>query len=188
MERGKAQIRYEEEEEEPLHIEGEGSVTDSTAAMCLLGKLWTVRPFNMHAMIETMKKLWSPSKGMICRELGSNLVSFQFNAKRDMDRITSMEPWSFNKHILVLTPLASDIQPSLMKFDKSPCWIRLYDIPVMARERNVLKQIGNRFGEFIEMDETTLSGIGRSVRLKVMLNLNNPLKRGTKIRMGSAEL
>lgn len=121
---------WEDEDEEPLDIKVPGRVVDETAELCLLGKLWMERSYNMFAMIETMKKLWNPSKGTTCSELGSNLVSFQFNTKRYMERIQSMEPWSFNKHILVLTPLASNIQPSMMKFDKTPCWIRPYDISV----------------------------------------------------------
>lgn len=54
--------------------------------------------------------------------------------------------WQFNKHALVLSKLFSDIQSSLMKFDKSHCWIQMYDIPVMGRQKEALRQIGSRFG------------------------------------------
>lgn len=185
MERGKRHV-YEDDEDEPLEIADSGKVIDKTAEMCLLGKLWTERNYNMFAMLETMKKLWKPSKGMTCSELGTNLVSFQFNTKRDMERVQSMEPWSFNKHILVLMPLASDIQPSMMKFDRVPCWIRIYDIPMRGREEGVIRQIGQRFGEVLELDKTTIGGLSRSVRMKIRLNLNNALKRGTKIRVGTS--
>lgn len=178
---------WEDEEEEPLDITESGIVVDETAALCLLGKLWTERNYNMAAMIDTMKKLWNPSKGMKCSELGHNLVSFQFHTKRDMERVQSMEPWSFNKHILVLKPLVSDIQPSMMKFDSAPCWIRLYDIPLRGREEGVLRQIGQHFGEVLELDRSTVGGLSRSVRMKIRMNLNNALKRGTKIRIGTSE-
>lgn len=187
MNRGKRSVLYEEEEEEPIQIADETSPNDDTVGLCLLGKLWTARPYNMYALIETMKKLWSPSKGLVCRELGSNLISFQFNAKRDMERILDMEPWHFNKHILVLTPLASDIQPSLMKFDKTSCWVRLYDVPMRGRKTDTLHQIGQRLGKVLEMDDNTTTGIASSVRMKILLDLNNPLKRGVKIRIGTAE-
>lgn len=188
MERGKNRVRYtEEEDEEPLHIGEEEGVNDEKRAMCLLGKLWTTRTYNMLAMLETMRKLWNPTNGVICRELGPNLASFQFNSRRDMEKVLSMEPWSFNKHILVLRALASDEQPSMMKFDRAPCWIRLYDIPMMGREEGCLKQIGQRFGGFVELDNTTTTGLAHSIRMKVLLNLNNALKRGTKIKVGNAE-
>lgn len=104
-----------------------------------------------------------------------------------MEKVLSMEPWSFNKHILVLRALASDEQPSMMKFDRAPCWIRLYDIPIMGREEGYLKQIGQRVGSFLEFENTTTTGLARSVRIKDMLNLNNAYKWGTKIKVEGAE-
>lgn len=186
MDRGKQPVHYEDEDDEPVQIGSVSEATDETAALCLLGKLWTDRPYNSYGLIETMKKLWCPTKGMICRELGNNLISFQFHNRRDMERVLSMEPWQFNKHILVLTKLSTDIQPSLMPFDKAPCWIRLYDVPIGGRQKEGLRMMGCRFGEVLEIDESTTSGLARSVRLKILLDLNKPLKRGTRIRLGSA--
>lgn len=128
-----------------------------------------------------------PYERMMCRELGDNLISFQFNSKRDLDRVISMEPWQFNKHTLVLKSLSGDIQPSTQKFDKNPFWIRLYDIRVKGREENSMRQIGMRLGEVREIDFSTTSGIARSIQMKVMVDLTKPLKRGIRIRIGSAE-
>lgn len=185
MDRGKRPVVFDEDDEEPIRIDGSHEVTDTTVSMCLLGKLWTDRPYNTYGLMETMKKLWCPAKGMICRDMGANLISFQFNNKRDMDRVIAMEPWHFNKHILVLKKISTDIQPSMMKFDRSPYWIRLYDVPLLARKEEILKQIGRRFGEVIEIDANTTTGITRSVRIRITLDLNKPLKRGTKICIGS---
>lgn len=178
---------YEEEEDEPFQIDGDQTTTDETAERCLLGKLWTARPYNKYGLIETMKKIWCPTKGMICSELGDNLISFQFNCKRDMARVLNMEPWQFNKHILVLSTISGDIQPSLQKFDTSPIWIRLYDIPMRGRVEATLRQIGMRFGDVKEIDHATITRMARSVRMKIVIDLTKLLKRGTKIRIGNAE-
>lgn len=187
MDKGKKPMLLEEEEEEPIHFPDTHMGKDDTTELILMGKLWTERSYNMYALIETMKKLWSPNKGLTIQELGSNLISFQFYSKRDMERIQSMQPWHFNKHILVLTQVSSEIQPSTLKFDKTSCWIRLYDVPIRGRNNACLNQIGTRFGEVLEVDETTTTGVARSVRMKILLNLSNSLKRGTKIKMGIAE-
>lgn len=76
-----------------------------------------------------------------------------------MKNVLSMEPWSFNKHILVLRALASNEQPSMMKFDRALWWIRLYDILMMGREEGYLKQIGRKVGSFLEFDITTTTGL-----------------------------
>lgn len=89
-----------------------------------------------------------------------------------------MEPSQFNKHILVLKTISNDVQPSLMKFD-STSWIRIYDIPLRGRDEKVIRQIGSRFGEVEDIDANTINGISRSVRIKIRLDLNKPMKRGT---------
>lgn len=68
MDKGKRQVEYEEEQEEdPIHIEETQGDLDDTVKLCLLGKLYTDRPYNTYGLIETMKKLWCPTKGMVCR-------------------------------------------------------------------------------------------------------------------------
>lgn len=186
MDKGKRLIVDEEDEEEPIHIPGEKEVNETTISLCLLGKLWTDRPYNKYGLFETMKKLWCPSKGMICRDMGANLISFQFNSKRDMDRVIAMEPWHFNKHVLVLSPILNDIQPSQMQFNKTPFWIRVYDVPIMGRKEAILKQIGARFGEVLEIDSSTIDGVAKSIRMRIILDLSKPIKRGTKLQIGTA--
>lgn len=95
------------------------SMTVQFLCVCWV-KLWTDRPYNMYGLFETMKKLWNPLKCMICRDMGANLLSFQFNSKRDMERVISMEPWPFNKHVLVLSPISNDVQTSQIQFNKYP--------------------------------------------------------------------
>lgn len=187
MDKGKRPVCYDEEDEDPVQIDGEGKIDDGTVSLCLLGKLWTDRPYNVYGLMETMKKLWCPTKGMVCRDMGASLISFQFHSKRDMDRVLDMEPWHFNKQILVLNKISNDVQPSLMKFSRTPFWIRLYDVPMRGRNESTLRQIGGRFGEIVEIDSTTMRGMTRSIRMKVLLDLEKPMKRGTRIRVGSGE-
>lgn len=98
-----------------------------------------------------------------------------------------MEPWHFNKHVLALKQLKEDIQPSAMTFNQMPFWMRLYHLPYAGKNEETLKQIGSQFGEVIELDKNTIIGATKSIRLKIMLNLQKPLKRGTRVRIGKAE-
>lgn len=175
----------EEEEEEPLHIVNQNAPNDDTISTCLIGKLWTDRSFNTYGLMETMKKIWNPAKGVVCRELGKNMISFQFKSKKDMNRVLAMEPWHFNKHVLVLKSITTDTHPSAMEFNTVPFWIRIYDLPFSGRNESTVRQIGGRFGEVIEIDNDTITGIARSVRVKILLKIDKPLKRGTKVMIGS---
>lgn len=59
--------------------------------------------------------------------------------------------------------------------------------PLRSRNENVVRQIGNRFGRVEEVDSSTLGGISQSVRIRVIMDINKPMKRGTKIRIGNVE-
>ncbi|KAK6133954.1 hypothetical protein DH2020_032303 [Rehmannia glutinosa] len=176
----------QEYEEEPIEIQQ--SIPDKDAkqqSLCLVGKLWTTKSFNAFALLDTMKKIWKPVKGMTAREIETNLFSFQFNHHKDIDRILSMEPWHFDKHLLMLQRIEGNIQPSAVSFDSTPFWVRLYDLPLAARNEATYRAIGNRIGKFIEWDTSTGEGLSRSVRVRVLLNPAKPLRRGTKITISN---
>lgn len=156
-------------------------------SLCLVGKVWTQKSFNVFGLLDTMKRLWNPAYGLTCREIETNLFSFQFKNIRDLQKVLSMEPWTFNKHILVLKRAKSDVQPSAMNMDSVPFWIRIYDLPYGGRSEDIIQQIGTRIGKVLEIDKSTLQGMSRSVRVKVEINLRKPLRRGTKISMGQGE-
>lgn len=187
MNREKRIIIDEEEEEDPIQIGGDGAPSDETTSMCLIGKLWTERSYNSFALMETMKKLWCLGKGMVCRDLGNNMIAFQFNSVRDLKKIQDMEPQHFNKHMLVLKKISKDIQPSAMKFNTVPIWVRIYDLPLCGKDIYTIQQIGSRVGDMIEIDNGMVNGITISVQLKVEINLEKPLKRGIKVRIGEGE-
>lgn len=180
-------IVEEEEEDEPVYIESSSEGTCDPTSWILIGKLWTNRPYNTFALMETMKKLWNPTRGMTCRELGQNMIAFQFRSKRDMERVLDMEPWHFNKHVLALKSIKEDIQPSMMAFNYVPFWIRVYDLPLMGRNEKTLKMIAGRIGEFIDLDKDSSIGLTRSVRIKVNLPMEKAMKRGIKVKIGEAK-
>lgn len=185
---GKEKFYCEEdyEEDAPIQISFGNGGSCQTQSLCLVGKVWTRKSFNVFGLLETMKKLWNPTFGMTCREIESNLFSFQFSNRRDLDRVLAREPWTFNKHVLVLMEAKPNLQPSAMKMDCAPFWIRLYDIPMAGRGEETLTQIGSRFGKVLEIDKATTNGLSRSVRLKILLNLGKVIRKGTHICLDKA--
>lgn len=64
----------------------------------------------------------------------------------------------------------------------------MYDLPMVGRNGKVLRQIRSRFEEVLEIDYNTSDGIRKSVRMKVLLQLEKPLKRGMIIRIRMLKL
>lgn len=92
-----------------------------------------------------------------------------------------MEPWHFDQHLLVLKKIGSVEQSSTIKFDSTPLWVRLYDMPMVARTESTVRSICEKIGKVVEIDSLTMEGFSRSIRVRVLINLNKPLMRGVKI-------
>lgn len=71
--------RMDEGNRQTLWEVAEESAT--TLALSLLGKLRTDRPYNLFGLFKTMKKLWCPIKGIICRDMGLNSSHFSSTAR-----------------------------------------------------------------------------------------------------------
>lgn len=150
-------------------------------SLCLIGKVLTQKTFNAFGFLETMKKAMKPSKGFTAREVGPNLFSFQFQSRNDVEDVIKKEPWHFEKNLVILKELDKGEQPSLVKFDSVGLWIRLYDLPMAFRTEQRVRTIAHSCGFPIEIDKLSIEGLGRSVRVKVRVNVSRPLKKGVKI-------
>uniref|UniRef100_A0A7N2LQP6 Endonuclease/exonuclease/phosphatase domain-containing protein n=1 Tax=Quercus lobata TaxID=97700 RepID=A0A7N2LQP6_QUELO len=77
---------------------------------------------------------------------GAHKVLFSFDSSKDVDRILSGEPWSFDKSLVVLqrynrlTPLED------LAFDKASFWVQVHNIPIGYRTKSVAEDICESIG------------------------------------------
>lgn len=74
-----------------------------------------------------------------------------------------------------------------MKYYTAPIWIRVYDLPFSGQDDNTLTQSGKRVDEVLAIAKESCSGMTRRVRLKVVIQLDKPLKRGIQMQIGKPE-
>ena len=53
------------------------------------------------------------------KNMGNHIVLFMFDNKQEVDSILSNEPWSFDKHLLVLQRYDKDTQIEDLKFSNT---------------------------------------------------------------------
>ena len=95
----------------------------------------------------------------------------------EKDRVLNGGPWSFNKSLLVLREPGMT-QPSKIKFETSAFWVRLYNLPLGARTKGMEKRLAESMGKLITIDEESIRVCGRFLRIRVLINITKPLRRG----------
>ncbi|XP_021749726.1 uncharacterized protein LOC110715454 [Chenopodium quinoa] len=169
---------------------GENSVDDDDSnnqiALSLVGKLLTSKPFNVEAMKRTLISIWKLHDNVSIKMLEPNLFVSQFYSEADREMVLDGCPWFFDGKLIVIREINGEEQPSEVFFHHAPMWVRLVDVPFSKRNKKTLIEIGDFLGTFLEIDDTDPLGWGEFVRMKVMIDVGKPLRRGLFLVVGTA--
>lgn len=75
---------------------------ESGISLSLVGKVFTIRPYNFEAMKRNMNKIWSISKGDLFRPNKHGRFVVQFANNRDKIKVTVGRPWTLNQNLVML--------------------------------------------------------------------------------------
>ena len=64
-----------------------------------------------------------------------------------MDRILDGEPWSFDKHLVVMRRYDNDSPLEDIKFEKAKLWVQVHGIPIKYMTIEAVKKICSVLGE-----------------------------------------
>lgn len=150
-------------------------------SLMLVGKLITNRPFNTDAFKRTMTHAWEVSRKVVIQSVTANLFVFQFFHWRDREKVLEGRPWCFDQSLLVLNELSGNEQPEKVPLSFSPFWVRIYHLPFNCRSDNDMRAIMTALGHVITIEPDAL-GLSKFRRVRLMLDINKPLRRTQKIR------
>ena len=68
----------------------------------LAAQFLTPRFLNMEIMARTLKQLWRSTNGFMIRNQKDRRALFVFDNLGDVDWILKKQPWSFDKHLVML--------------------------------------------------------------------------------------
>ncbi|XP_021721964.1 uncharacterized protein LOC110689486 [Chenopodium quinoa] len=149
--------------------------------LLLIGKVMIDRPYNVDAFKATITKVWVLTNEIVIRVLGPNLYAFLLFHWRDKEKVLSGRPWCFDNMLIVIKEVEGDEQPERIALCHSPFWVRIKFLPFNCRSDTDVKEIAWNLGEVLEIEEDKLR-LDRFRRVKVMSNVNKPLRRCQKIR------
>lgn len=179
---GWKRVDLSKEEEEGFALEETEVTGDDAFKNSLVGKLWTVNPFNTRVFKQVIVQAWRLKNSVEVQDLNKNLFLFRFSSKRDVDSVMKSGPWSFDRNLLMLKKISGEEQPSEMEMNTTEFWTRVYDLPLKLRTDATSKKLGDTIGKFVEVDPKDVNRLGKFLRVKAEIDLKKPLKRGTVIK------
>ena len=141
----------------------------------LAAQFLTPQFLNMEAMARTCKQLWRSTNGFKIRNHKGQRVLFVFDNLGDVDRILQNQPWSFDKHLVMLQRYNSDVSVRELIFKTTLFWVQVHDIPVRYMNRRVAEEICDIVGEVQKSVGAVDDDGGFFIRVRVLIDISLPL-------------
>lgn len=160
-------------------MEGEVAANREKRERCLVGRVGDGKKVNKEAFKNVISQLWRTVGIVTFNEVQESIWLFEFADVDDNKRVLDGRPWSFDHQILVLNDFDGSVPLAQEQFTHSPFWIQVHDMPLIC----INKGVGTRIGESLRaLEDIDIAGDGggwgRSLRLRVNIDLRNPLERG----------
>ena len=89
----------------------------------MAGHFFTKWVLNVEAVGRTFKPLWKLIGELKIRDLGDNILFFDFEDGLDLERVLTMEPWTYGKHMVVFERAAEIEAIPMLDFNKAMFWV-----------------------------------------------------------------
>ena len=137
----------------------------------------------MEVVARTFKQLWRTGNGFRVCNQGNNIVLFVFDNLMEVDKILKSQPWSFDKHLIIMQWYTSDVPVKELVFEKVPFWVQVHDIPNSFMTRKVAESLYEVIGEVQWTNGVVDKDGGNFFRVRVVVDISLPLCRGRIITL-----
>uniref|UniRef100_A0A7N2LEP9 DUF4283 domain-containing protein n=1 Tax=Quercus lobata TaxID=97700 RepID=A0A7N2LEP9_QUELO len=152
-----------------------------TQGFVLAAKFYTCRSVNLEVVAKTFRPLWRTKYKFEVSDAGDNRLLFAFETVEDVEKVLLGEPWSFDRHIVVFQSYDMSTSIDKLEFDKVSFWIQIHNLPYSLLTTNVAINLGESIGKvYIPKDTTEMRG-GNFMRVRVTINISEPLCRGRRV-------
>jgi hypothetical protein len=105
-------------------------------------KFLTKRVINVESVLCALKPLWRTGRDFKSCDMGKNIVMFIFQDDADAERVIVNGPWSFDKHLIILSRLDDNTPFSTACFDYMSFWVQIHELPVKMMKEEACTTIG----------------------------------------------
>jgi hypothetical protein len=148
---------------------------------CLIGRVLTDKQIRFAYFKERLSHVWKPGKKVSILQADEGRFLFQFNHKLDAAKVMDEGPWLFDNFNLVIERIAPGVVPASVELNHVDIWLQVHNLPLGFIQPKVGQAVGRFLGELKEYDHRNTVH-SSYMRLKVRINVNNPLQQSWKVR------
>ena len=137
----------------------------------------------MEAIGHTFKPLWRAKKDFKVREAGDHVLLFVFELETDAERVLANEPWTFDKHEVLLQRFDGSIPPRYLRFTKLKFWVQIYGLPISMLDPKTTIELGESLGQVTPCENPNKLVGGDFLRVHVEIDVSKPLYRGRRVAL-----
>ena len=148
----------------------------------MAGRFFTKQTLNVESVARTFKPLWKPIGELKLRDLGYNILLFEFLDALDLARVLEFEPWTYDKNIVVFEQVNDVEEVPSLEFSRANFWVQLHNLPPTSLNQAIGEAIGNSIGKVIDVVDPEDDGEGREfLRVLISIDTTKPLSRCHKL-------
>nr|POE93752.1 hypothetical protein CFP56_30522 [Quercus suber] len=149
----------------------------------LATKFLTRRALNVEAIGRTFKPLWRAKKEFKVREAGDHILLFVFELESNAERVLTNEPWTFDKHVVLLQRFDGSTPARYLRFTKLKIWVQIHGLPMRMLDSETTIEIGETLGQVIPCENSCEQVGGDFLRIQVEIDVSKPLCCGRRIAL-----
>ena len=153
----------------------------------IVAKFFTPRALNVEAVARTFNPIWRSKNGFQIQNLGEHRLLFLFDNKSDVERVLRNEPWSFDKHVIVLQYFDKTLPLRDVVFKETVFWVQVHDIPITYMNQATAEALCASIGEVIHVPGNSPLGGRGFMRVWVRVDVTQPLCRGRVVTLENGE-
>lgn len=166
--------------------DGEIDRSELHLANSILCKIYTNKKINIEIFKSMMPKIWNQEQTVI-GNVGYNTFLCKLKNARIKGWILDMGPWFYDKALLLFEEPKGGICSDEMDFRYVSFWTHFHKLPYACFTMAAAETIGGLLGkvEKVDIKDESDPSWGRSLRIKIQLDVRKPLKRGIIFKAGS---
>lgn len=157
--------------------EEQGADVSKQREICLYwlaAKKFTKRVVNSEAITHTFKPLWKPIREFKFRDIGGNLLLFEFEDAIDLERVLEFELWSYDKNLVVFQHAVDVESVLLVAFASINFWVLLHNILVTSLTLETSEAVGNSIGSIVHGSMQLTQRMMDSLQIVSLSSVNGP--------------